>query len=134
MAIPLVMLNRLTASALALTLTIAGMPLCVGMDMDTTGESGHVCSDAGTHPDAVGDALRHHAPMPDPTCCMLGSAPGPRPPTERTATSAPSVLLPVPIALAPVSAIPVRNPVLLSTADPPAPSLARHLFLCVFLI
>jgi hypothetical protein len=129
------MLNRLAAFALALTLTITGMPLCAGMVMDTAGASGHVCSHAGTRPGAVGDALRHDAPMPDPDCCLLGSAPGPRLPTERTATNAPNVLLPVPAALAPASPIPVHNPILLSTADPPgSPSLARHLVLCVFLM
>lgn len=129
------MLNRLTASSLALTLTIAGMPLCVGMDMDTTGASGHVCADAGTRLGAVGDALRHDASMPDRVCCWLGSAPGPRPPAERTATNAPTVLPAVPSTLAAGSHVQVPNPILVSTADPPgSPSLARHLFFCVFLI
>jgi hypothetical protein len=129
------MLNRLAASSLALTLTIAGMPLCVGMDVDTGGASGHVCSDAGTRPGAVDDALPHNASMPDPDCCMLGSVPGSRPPAERTATNAPNVLPAVPSTLAAGSNVQVPNPILLSTADPPgSPSLARHLFFCVFLI
>ena len=128
------MLNRLAASSLALALTIAGMPLCGGMDMDTTGTSGHVCADADTRPGATDDAPRNDASMPDSACCMLGSVPGPRPPAERV-PNAPNDPLPMASALAPVSTIPTPNPILLSTADPPgSSSLARHLFFCVFLI
>lgn len=129
------MLNRLLASSLALTLSTMGMSLCVGMDMGTSGASGHVCSDAGTRPGAVGDAPLHDAPMPEPDCCVLDSAQNSRLRAERIATSAASVSLPVPSALAAGFNVHVRPSILVRTADPPgSASLARHLFFCVFLI
>jgi hypothetical protein len=73
--------------------------------------------------------------MPDPACCVIGSAPSPRPPADRVQVNTAGQWLPAPKALTGGTSVPVRDPILLSGADPPgSPSFALHLFLCVFLI
>jgi hypothetical protein len=129
------MLDRLLASSLALVLTIAGVPLCVGMDMSARARVGHLCSDEGTNPGAAGDAARYGTSDSDLDCCVLGSAPSPRAPADRVQVNTTGQWLPAPKGLTGGTAVSVRDPIPLSSVDPPgSPSFALHLFLCVFLI
>jgi hypothetical protein len=138
-AIRLIMLTRILVSSLAaaLALTTAGLPLCVGMGMDAGPRAAvdHYYG-AGECSDEAGDAPRRGTSMPEPGCCVLGPAAGPRLPAQPLAASGSSFSLSPPAASAvPVAlAVPVRSPILSSTGPPTSPSSARHLLLCVFRI